>query len=60
MRDYTVEFSNGEVHTLQAKHDNSALGKANKIAIRRQTGLDVIYDTSDMSVEDGAPIVWQI
>lgn len=60
MREYTMQLSDGSKQTLQAKNDDSALAKANKTATKKNLYLDVLYDTNDISIEDGATIVWQI
>lgn len=52
MKNYFVEFTNGNCEWFEAKTDESAHNKALKMAKKEETGIRYLAETSEDSEED--------
>jgi len=52
MKNYFVEFTNGESEWYEAKTDSSAYNKAWKMAKKKETGVQYLAECFEESEED--------
>lgn len=52
MKDYFVEYTNGECEWFEARNDNSAMNKAQKMAKKNYTGIRYLAECFEDSEID--------